>query len=385
MAATFKELDSFKDITTTKTKIHEVIPLTGSIISGTYGVWPSDWNIKKYSHGMFESVYDYAYLSSSANHLFDITAGIWVSGNYGPAGANAAAAASANKTEKTNIYAQMAQVLVGHDITGNIRPFDKLGSLTGSTSQKMSACIFMPLTRMLIKDEIQKETFTLTMITGAADQGGSSTAGIAGQGVGGTTLEIKDLNALTKYKNNSPAGEYSILYTGSVGEDVSAVGLIYYQAGVVVLDLSASGGEVLYSPGAGDAHIALASSSNNTVASPTGLFSWSGSFSSCSLDQIADGWRTRIVSINFNNTTEVNSTIYYCRAGHNEFNYSSNPTYTTGSKIRVKEIAKDPPVSYITSVGLYSPSNVLLATAKVSEPLKKTPNTDFTLRVRLDY
>ena len=43
------------------------------------------------------------------------------------------------------------------------------------------------------------------------------------------------------------------------------------------------------------------------------------------------------------------------------------------------------PVSYITTVGLYSADNELLAVAKVSEPIKKQPDTELTLRVRLDY
>ena len=87
----------------------------------------------------------------------------------------------------------------------------------------------------------------------------------------------------------------------------------------------------------------------------------------------------------FNNTTELNSTVYFCRANHNEFNYSSNPTYLSSSQIRVKESATDTPVAYITTVGLYSDDNELLAVAKLSEPLKKDPTNELTLRVRLDY
>ena len=89
--------------------------------------------------------------------------------------------------------------------------------------------------------------------------------------------------------------------------------------------------------------------------------------------------------INFNNTVELNSTIYFCRANNNEFNYSSNPTYLDSSQIRVKNTTSDNPVSYITTVGLYSSDNELLAVAKLSEPLKKDPNTELTIRVRLDY
>jgi hypothetical protein len=99
----------------------------------------------------------------------------------------------------------------------------------------------------------------------------------------------------------------------------------------------------------------------------------------------ADSFRRRIYNLQFNNTTELNSTIYFCRVNHNDFNYSSNPTYLDSSQIRVKNTRSDSPVSYITTVGLYSADNELLAVAKVSEPLKKDPTTELTLRVRLDY
>ncbi len=105
-----------------------------------------------------------------------------------------------------------------------------------------------------------------------------------------------------------------------------------------------------------------------------------------SIDTFADSFRHRISNVSFNNTTELNSTIYFCRANHNEFNYSSNPTYLTGSKIRVKnENILAPPKSYVTTVGLYSADNELLAVAKLSEPLRKDPSNELTLRVRLDY
>ena len=71
MATTFKPFTN-NDIATTRTLLHESIPVTGTIISGTY----ADNNIKNYAHGMFQSVYDYPYLSSSANHIFDITVGV---------------------------------------------------------------------------------------------------------------------------------------------------------------------------------------------------------------------------------------------------------------------------------------------------------------------
>ena len=103
------------------------------------------------------------------------------------------------------------------------------------------------------------------------------------------------------------------------------------------------------------------------------------------IQTLADGFRHTYNDLDFNNTIELNSTIYFCRVNHNEFNYSSNPTYLSGSKLVVKNQSSDLPISYITTIGLYSPDNELLAVAKLSEPIRKDPNTELTLRVRLDY
>ena len=111
-----------------------------------------------------------------------------------------------------------------------------------------------------------------------------------------------------------------------------------------------------------------------------------GILTGSTIDVFADAFRRRISNISFNNTTELNSTVYFCRANHNEFNYSSNPTFLTGSKIRVKgEDPTAPPRTYVTTVGMYSADNELLAVAKLSEPLRKDPTNELTLRVRLDY
>jgi len=72
----FEPINPSTDITTPRTFLHEVLPVTGAILSGTYGSFPNGSNIKNYTHGMFQSVYDYAYLSSSANHIFDISLGM---------------------------------------------------------------------------------------------------------------------------------------------------------------------------------------------------------------------------------------------------------------------------------------------------------------------
>ena len=344
----FKQLEE-KDMVSTRTLLHEAIPLTGSILSGTY-----DDNIKNPPHGMFQSVYDYSYLSSSANHIFDITVGVSADSSL-----YSSVTTAGQKTKKKNVYNQMAQVLVGYDATGSVLQFDKDGDLTGGTKYK--DVLIIPFSRLLVKDEIKKGTFSLTL-------GVDETFTTAGYS---TSIEITDASGSDQYYVNSPVGEYGILYgSGSaMAVDKSSVGLLYYQAGIAVVTKDVFSGSLT------DDQVEMDSSAVLIDDLLTG-----------STNQvIADAFRNRIQNIQFNNTTELNSTIYFCRANHNEFNYSTNPTYVDGSKIRVKVNSTDEPISYITSIGLYNDNGELMATAKLSEPLKKSPSTEFTLRCRLDY
>ena len=550
MATTFKTFLN-NDVTTTKTLLHEAIPITGAILSGTYtsgqgrdednGTYtvPLEYNIKNYSHGMFQSVYDYPHLSSSANHILDIAVGLSTSSNlsgstkqfaangsslgttavanggltknYGPdtqfvskitvaqaslstsggsessvtlvtplgstivtkahgtttttaavsgdqsaltydsrTSNNAAAAALAaslnahteivatsaaavvfikftsravnNSTDndtfignlnqqekKIAMYNQMAQVLMGHDKNGNIQRFDRDGNLAETSNDKMDEVIFLNFSRLLVKDEIKKGSFQIKFGTeqakATADM--NKTAGIA------HLLTIKDTNAQNDFRINSPAGEYGILSASHTaladeqgmrhGHQLSSsvssnVGLIFYQAGVVVLTASIFAGESANAMTQG--HVGGGGLLNQPVSMSLGgqLGVYDGGTDKAPIDSnidqmltgskiqhLATQIRERIYDISFNNTTELNSTVYFCRANHNEFNYSANPSYLADSKIRVKDVPSDMPISYVTSIGLYSPDNELMATAKLSEPLRKDPTNELTLRVRLDY
>ena len=379
MATTFKSLGS-NDVTTTRTLLHESIPVTGSIVSGTYGgggvALGSEPHIKTYSHGMFQSVYDYPYLSSSANHIFDITAG------YASTSALSGASSTQN-AKKINIYNQMAQVLMGYDETGSVRLFDEDGDIIAGGT-KLKECYFVNFSRILTKDEIKKGTFEMELgVHGDFAEDGT---------VFNRRIKITDASGSDGYFVNSPAGEYGVLFaTASEGADTLAanqyykVGLVFYQAGVAVIS-----GSVFHDSGktGGILHATNTDSTELVDTGPpyVGLDSLTGS----TIDTLSNSLRNRIYNVQFNNTTELNSTIYFCRANNTEFNYSANPTYLSTSngpsEIVVKDgTAANDPVSYITSVGLYSPDNELLAVAKVSEPLKKDPSNELTLRVRLDY
>ena len=382
MATTFKNFLS-NDVANTRTLLHEAIPITGSIVSGTYSL-PSDTdggeNVKTYGHGMFESVYDYPFLSSSANHIFDITAG------YSATSALSGTANTQN-SKKINLYNQMSQYLNGYATDGSIKNF-----VMPTTNADMNEVFFVPFARLLTKDEIKKGSVTIEMgLTGSYNQNGTNFF-VRGQ--------LIDFSGSTGYYVDSPAGEYGVLYgtSSTFGEGAGlynaavfngetlgnsatmpAVGLVYYQAGIAVISGSLFNDEA--DGGVLNDNSTLDTAELGASFGESGFQAITGSTS----DVFGNAILNRIYNISYNNTTELNSTIYFCRVGHSEFNYSSNPTYLSGSKLRVKTRASDTPVAYFSTVGLYSADNELLAVAKLSEPLRKDPTNEVTLRVRLDY
>ena len=387
MATTYKTFLN-NDIVSNRTLLHEAIPITGSILSGTYiGTAAAEENVKTYSHGMFTSIYDYPFLSSSSNHVLDVTLGIAADSALSKS-SNAAGGHkdTTDQKKKINIYSQMAQLLMGYDQTGAIEAFDEDGDILAG-GNKMKEVFFVNFSRLLTKDEIKKGSFTLDLSVSGTIVGNNDLAQ--------DRIRIQDSNGETSFKINSPAGEYGILFATehpnnananllSVDNGTQKCGLLFYQAGIAVLTASlfmdtGSAGLVQANAsmpaGMSGIQFGTGSTTHNVQHELTGNL----------IQESANNFRKRINNLSFNNTTELNSTIYFCRAHHNEFNYSTNPTYLSSSKIVVKENTLENPVSYITSIGLYSADNELLAVAKLSEPIKKDPQTELTFRVRLDY
>jgi hypothetical protein len=343
MPINYEPIDPTTDVATTKTLLHEVIPLTGTIVSGTY----NDENIKNYSHGMFQSVYDYPYLSSSANHIFDITAG------YDESSELSSSFNGVLRSKKINMYNQFSQVLLGYTgSTNKVRLFES--DLTLDEDNVMREVLFLNFSRLLVKDEVKKGSFSITL----------GTASYANPFSGTKTFTDSEASN-TAGTLNTVGGDYGILSSSTHGVG----GVVFYQAGVIAL------------------------TSSIFPATTTDFFSQSldartidQQLVSGSISGSADALRHRLQNIQFNNTTEINSTVYFCRMPHNKYNYSSNPTYLNSGQVRVKNgNRQNPPISYVTTIGLYSSQNELLAVAKLSEPLRKDPTNELTLRVRLDY
>jgi len=82
----------------------------------------------------------------------------------------------------------------------------------------------------------------------------------------------------------------------------------------------------------------------------------------------------------------ITSQHYFCRIPNREFNFSSNPTFTTGSNgVFTNPTFINNPKSFVTQVGLYNNNNELLAIAKLSKPLLKTYSREAIIKVKLDF
>ena len=83
---------------------------------------------------------------------------------------------------------------------------------------------------------------------------------------------------------------------------------------------------------------------------------------------------------------EISSTNFFVRANNKDFNFSSNPTFSTGSDGSLTQASffKDPK-TFITQVGLYNDENELLAIAKLSKPVLKSYSREAIIKVKLDF
>jgi len=86
------------------------------------------------------------------------------------------------------------------------------------------------------------------------------------------------------------------------------------------------------------------------------------------------------------NSETVTSTHYFVRVKNSEYNFSNNPSFVTGSVGEFKQptFIGDPKV-YVTTVGLFSERQELLAVAKLSRPVIKSFSSEVLIKVKLDF
>jgi hypothetical protein len=365
---------------------------------------------------LFQTVYDQDFTLQTSNPIFDVTFGLAPPDVLTTGIANSAKLSKDNNDkylypssslmmrEKTDVYGQFSQTLLGSRSKYFQLPPDATASASG-TSTPIDAALFVSFKRLFSRDQIKRETFAMRFYQSASyvDKAFGSTNGdippaspsngvsnLYTNSVSGSSIFTDIGSADAKYFD--VGGQYGYLVNAS--DRTKAVGLVYYDSGIVVLDVSKAVSGSQFVSGT----IKSVSATGETVIGKSGRSNFIPDFVvSGSMDNILDhfcyarfgtGGNT---SMTFQNVTNINSSLIFCRAGADDFNFSTNPTYvneTTGElNIADNSLPADTqePFTYITTIGLYDNNEGLLAVAKLSRPVEKNPGRDLTFRVRLDF
>jgi len=391
--ATFKTISS-ADIKTTRTTLNQLVDfieedLSGSSTRKRYEVFVTSSGGKALTSSLFHTVYDQQHNLQTANEIMDLTYGVFSgSGHVSSASIGVDTngkilfnVSSSMMREKINIYRQYSQTLLGDANIQFSAPF-----ASSTSSDKIETALFLNFKRLFVRDGIKRESFAMRFYQSSSGPGNDNISQLTAVHPPSGAVIFTDVGSAAALERSQYGGDVGNLVLAS--DTSRTVGLLFYQQGIAILDLKK----------ALDADQKLTGSIPTCISSADSVIS--ASFvphfvNSASIDTILDHIATSRFSsgsntcITFQNNTQINSTLVFCRATADEFNYSSNPTFTNAAgRILVKdesEAGTQKSFSFVTTIGLYDANEELLATAKLSRPVEKNDEKDLTFRVRLDF
>lgn len=407
--AIFKEVLP-SDIKVARSFLSQLIDVLQEDISGStsrrkYQVFVTGGVGPGVTSSLFQTIYDQQFDLQTANPILDMTLGLFPAGttvDSSQTGTDAAGkelfpSSSLMMREKMDTYRQFAQGLLGDATLSFTAPFDST-----TPSDVVDVALFVAFKRLFSRDQIKRETFALKFYQTASVNGPSDTSP-SEHWAQSPNLYVTSTSGSAIYTDIGAATNKLAAFGGQVGNVVDSantnrtVGLMFYDRGILVLDLVKATSASQYVSGTVDAMTSLGTQVLGAANTETAFkskfipdFVVSGSMDNI-IDHVAScrlgsGSNT---AITFQNVTNINSTLIFCRAAADEFNYSSNPTFIdSDSRIQVIDLGQEDlqtSFTFITTVGLYDANDNLLAVAKVSRPVEKNNERDLTLRVRLDF
>jgi len=430
--ATYKALAA-SDIRTTRNNLNQLVDVIQADISGAhaagssvnstfstrrkYQIWVTGGIGPGVTGGLYQTVYDQDFRLQTANPIFDITFGLYWSGSVflsastgrDSTGKFLFPSNSMQMREKRDVYAQYAQACLGNAYSSFYAPWG-----SANESDKIQNAIFINFRRLFSRDRIKRETFAMGFYPTASllDHGGA-----VPYGGSQANLDVTPTGSKGLFTDVGAAANRQSSVAGLVANVTDAartdnkVGLLFYDMGILVLNAGGDGDSVGKGIVSGSQRMSgTVSGMTDAVSSPYVLaagqrvlggtdgnpvakfipdFVTSGSIDNI-LDHVASTRfqsGSQLTAFGFQNTTIITSTLYFCRASADEFNYSSNPTYID-SENRIHGVdanSNTKAFSFVTGIGLYDAQNRLLAMAKLSRPVEKNSSKDITFRVRLDF
>jgi len=413
----FKRINA-SDIKTRKTSLNQLVDIIQEDISGSntrraYQVFITGGVGPGVTSSLYQTVYDQNFTLQTANPLFDMTVGIYsgsstVANISTPDGTSKLLFPSTSimMREKIDVYRQHSAHLLNNPDGLFTAPFE-----SSVVADQINHALFLNFKRLFVRDGVKRETFAIKLFRSAsqsykdfysANPLYSGRTNVFTTSHSGSAI-FSDIGA-TSPTLDSAGGPVGNIKNASNSNET--VGLIFYEKGAIVLDM-----EKVFS---GTQHMsgtipAMATSTTNGGETISAGFTVLGSaqgnrqakfipdfITSASIDTIVDHIATTrfssgtLTSATFQNQTNINSTLIFCRATADEFNYSSNPTYadsSTGKLVVIDTGQEDTQRSFTfpTTVGLHDQFGNLLAVAKMSRPIEKNDEKDVTFRIRLDF
>lgn len=407
--AIFKEILP-SDIKTQRSFLNQLIDVLQEDISGSvsrrkYQVFVTGGVGPGVTSSLFQTVFDQDFTLQTANPILDMTVGLFPEGDTvatSQTGTDAAGkelfpSSSLMMREKMDIYRQFASSLLGDSTESFKAAFD-----SSDVTDEIDVALFIAFKRLFARDQIKRETFAMKFFQTASINYNSASQP-SETFAQSPNLFITSQSGSAIYTDIGAATNKLTTFGGQVGNIVDSantsrnVGLMFYDRGIAVLDLRKITSGSQFVSGSIDAmapvgRITLGASGSETAFKSTFIPDF---VVSASIDNIVDhiaacrfgsGSQT---AITFQNITNINSTLIFCRAAADEFNYSSNPTFTdSDNRIQVIDVGQEDTqqsFTFVTSIGMYDANDNLLAVAKLSRPVQKSPERDLTFRVRLDF
>lgn len=393
--ATFKEFAA-EDIRTTTSFLNQLVDILGADISGSstrkqYQVFVTGGLGPGVTSSLFQTVFDQDFTLQTANPIFDITYGFSTGSQYvnnytiDSNGKYVFGSNTLMMREKLDIYRLFARELLGDEES------EFVVQASGSNSSNViKEAAFICFKRLFARDKVKRETTAIRFFMSASGNGVAVptptdvTNNIVKAGVSASILT--DIGSSVN-RLFLQGGEVSTIVDSA--NTTNALGLLFLDRGIMILDMSRSFDQTTYISGA------ISSVQYTSGINPNMSASLLNFAASASIDDFLDHiCSTRFTGSNetavtFQNITNINSSIFFCRAAADEFNYSSNPTFTDennrivvidpGQEVEQKSFV------FATSIGMYDASDNLLAVAKLSRPVLKDDERDITFKVRLDF
>lgn len=414
--AVFKEITA-NDIKTVRSFLNQLVDVVEEDISGSttrrrYQVFVTGGVGPGVTSSMFQTVYDQDFSLQTANPMFDMTVGFYVSASSvassstgtDTAGKYLFPSQAIMMREKLDVYRQFAQTLLGNADTYFTAPINST-----TVSDRIDHGLFLTFKRLFARDQIKRETFAMRFFQSASRAAGGAGGDEESRADTGPNLYWPTTSGSVIFTDVGSAVNKEVTYGGQVSNIVDSantsrtVGLMFNDRGIVVLDIAKiiSGSQKV--SGAIDAvtnstptggQLGQEVVGGQNTPSPKATFI-PHLMVSASIDDLVDHFASvrfgsgSNTAVTFQNVTNINSTLIFCRASADEFNYSSNPTYVDAdNRIIVIDSGQEDTqkgFTFVTSVGLYDSNDNLLAVAKLSRPVEKNDEKDLTLRIRLDF